>query len=443
MMRMKPWTLPVWFHSRYGGRAGGLRRLQHLLVSQWWSAERLRDWQLERLREVVGVAATTPYYREVFARIGLSDPRDLRSAADLEAVPELSRETVRDYLADLTLPRTDLVANHTGGSTGIPLKFYLDSATAFHEKPAANARPYCAAGYRLGEPMAVLWGMDRDVQTAGPWDRFVRRSIYGQVEFNAFAMTQKTFAELARALSRDQIGFVKGYAGALEEFSVFLKGEDPHHRPSVRAVFSEAETLDERRRSTIEGVFGARVFDIYGSREFGTIGFECGEHQGLHVNAEQLYVEVRRGEVLVTSLVNRGTVFLRYAIGDIAGELKSIPCPCGRSSPRLIHLGGRKSDNFVARDGKRVHGEMVTHLFYNCKAVEKFQIVQKSPESFVIRYVTRNPDAAVHEIEGVRAALGEHFGYPLEFTLEHHADLGRSASGKFRFTISEVQDREV
>ena len=103
-----------------------------------------------------------------------------------------------------------------------------------------------------------------------------------------------------------------------------------------RPSFREAERLDEFRREAIERAFRTKVFNYYGCREFGTIAVECGEHNGLHMNFEQLYAEIAEDRrALVTSFMNLGTVFIRYEIGDSAEGVLAEACRCGRHSHRL------------------------------------------------------------------------------------------------------------
>ncbi len=77
---------------------------------------------------------------------------------------------------------------------------------------------------------------------------------------------------------------------------------------------------------------------------------ECGPGTGYHTNPDHVLVEVvdpesgkvlgegEKGEVVVTMLDGRGTVFLRFRTGDIAtGGITTEPCPhCKRTVPRIM-----------------------------------------------------------------------------------------------------------
>jgi len=74
--------------------------------------ERLETMRDRRIRNIVAYAArTVPYYREMFAREGI-DPRRIRSAADLDRLPVLNKEMVREhprrFIADAPAARNSL-----------------------------------------------------------------------------------------------------------------------------------------------------------------------------------------------------------------------------------------------------------------------------------------------------------------------------------------------
>ena len=96
------------------------------------SAEHVHAARDARVRETVRYAArTVPYYREVFPRLGI-DPRDVRTAVDLDRLPLLDKDTVRrDPERFLSTSRRARGALEfvTSGSTGAPLRVYHDGGS--------------------------------------------------------------------------------------------------------------------------------------------------------------------------------------------------------------------------------------------------------------------------------------------------------------------------
>ena len=147
--------------QRYGGRFEEFRDL--LEESQWWDAQKMRDWQDERLRAVVRHADEhVPYYRELFRHHGI-DAQKFRGQEDLPRIPVLTRETVQRRAEELKSKRPEdrkLTEGHTSGTTGSPLQIYY-SEDMITMNYAVMDRQYRWAGARLqrgGDRGAVVRG---------------------------------------------------------------------------------------------------------------------------------------------------------------------------------------------------------------------------------------------------------------------------------------------
>src|SRR5262249_23980294 len=141
----------------------------------------------------------------------------------------------------------------------------------------------------------------------------------------------------------------------------------------------------------------APVFETYGSREFMLIGAECDRHQGLHLTAEHLLVEIlddagrptpegEEGNVVVTDLFNYGMPFIRYVTRDRAVAPRGA-CSCGGGLPLLAKVVGRQLDILSTPDGRRIPGEFFPHLLKDFPAIRRFQVVQAVPNRIQLRLV--------------------------------------------------------
>ena len=103
----------------------------------------------------------------------------------------------------------------------------------------------------------------------------------------------------------------------------------------------------------LEALWGAKVFSTYASSETITTFCECTAQQGGHLHPDLGIVEIvdeaghplppgEAGEVVVTPLQMEGMPLLRFKTGDISFLLTE-PCSCGRNTPRLGPIIGRKN----------------------------------------------------------------------------------------------------
>jgi len=97
--------------------------------SQFYSPEKIEQLQKEKLQKLLLHSyKNVPYYREVFKERNLK-PEHITSSRDLEKLPILTKEIIRTKQKDLiaqNIPPRKLSKQHTGGSTGEPLSFYID-----------------------------------------------------------------------------------------------------------------------------------------------------------------------------------------------------------------------------------------------------------------------------------------------------------------------------
>lgn len=417
-----------------------------LECSQWLEPTALEQLQLEALRRLLAHAfAQCPYYREAWTQQGL-DPHGVRSSRDFQAWPVIDREVIRQHRLQMRarVPGLRLLAKSTGGSSGVPLQFDLDT-DSHDRRTAAWHRGYAWAGAELGRKELYLWGAPVGRQS---WPRrckeYLYQRLYRRRMLNAFDFGEATVPLFLKRLNRYRPDTIVAYTTPLYLFARALheRGLRPF---SPRAVIVGAEKLYPFQRAMIESVFQAPVFETYGSREFMLIGAECDRHEGLHLTAEHLLVEVlddagrptadgEEGDVVVTDLYNYGMPFVRYATGDraVAGWKQ---CSCGRSLPLLRRVVGRRLDALQTPDGRLIAGEFFPHLLKDYPAVRQFQVTQERPDRVELRVVVREPwrQADRHAIADAAGAI---LGPATRLDIVPVADIPLTPAGKHRVVVN-------
>src|SRR5690606_32255662 len=190
-----------------------------------------------------------------------------------------------------TAPGLRLITKATGGSSGVPLTFDLDTVSNDRRMAAWN-RGYGWAGAEPGTRQWYLWGVPPDATAhwrklkGRLYDRFHRRTVE-----NCFDLSTAALESYTESLARTRPDAIVAYTGALYSLARMLdaRGIRPF---TPTSIVVGAEKLHDFQRDLIERVCEAPVFETYGSREFMLIGAECEHHDGLHVTAENLIVEV-------------------------------------------------------------------------------------------------------------------------------------------------------
>jgi phenylacetate-CoA ligase len=152
---------------------------------------------------------------------------------------------------------------------------------------------------------------------------------------------------------------------------------------SLRVGFVAAEMLPESLRSQLEKGFGMGIRQGYGTADIGCLGYECVERNGFHIPDDKIVeiVDPRTGKTLGPGKVGEvvGTTFnkvyplIRFGTGDLS-LLTQDPCPCGRTSPRLVKILGRVDQATKVR-GLFIHPGQVKEVIARYPQIEKYRMV--------------------------------------------------------------------
>ncbi len=337
-----------------------------------------------------------------------------------------------------TEPRSKLLNHATGGSSGTPTRFFI-TVDSYDWRCAASERAYSWAGHRLGEKTLFLWGAPvgksqvfKSAKISAY--RWMRRELV----IPTFAQTTELWEKTLRSILWFKPKFIVGYVSSLEEFAQFLIAREVTVK-GVVAVIAAAEPVHQRTYRLVNQAFNAPLFNNYGSREFMSIASECSQRNGLHINAENLFVETefpsaeRPSEFLITDLHNYGMPFIRYRIGDL-GRLSNDVCPCGRGLPLLRSIEGRVLEVLRTRSGRVVPGELFPHIFKEIPEIREFQVRQDSLEEIVVFLVLSRP-LGVGSQTLIESEISKAFGQTTRISLRPVEAIPRTASGKRLVTL--------
>jgi len=420
-------------------------RYREMRALETASCDETSAYQERKLRELLSAAATAPYYKEVFDSHGV-DPQTFR-LSDLASLPFLTKDVIQNRELDLLIPgATGRYENYSGGSTGIPIRFHQDYRYRV-AMSAVTRRSNELAGAFPGARVAKLWGAPQDRRQIEGWSGKTRLWLLNMRYYDTFDMGHERMEAYHQAMEKFQPDLIQAYASSIYLLARYLREKGIRPKYPRKSIITAAEKLFPHMRAEVEGVFGVPVFDRYGSREVSAMAAECECHSGMHVQMPGYIVETidpvtgkpveeTTGEIAVTVLNNFAMPFLRYRIGDL-GIMTRAKCACGNNYNRLREIVGRTSDNFLLPDGRIIHGEYFTHLFYGRSEVKQFQFVQESLDRFTLRVVPGPgySDQVVADLErGIREVIGGHASLSIEVPDE----IPKTSSGKHRFTISNL-----
>ncbi|MFA9613199.1 MAG: phenylacetate--CoA ligase family protein [Deltaproteobacteria bacterium] len=180
-----------------------------------------------------------------------------------------------------------------------------------------------------------------------------------------------------------------GYVGVPSFLQAIIEraeqeGKDFRRDFSLQIAVTAGEMLTAASRNRLEEDYGILVRQFLATADVGGIAYECGEKNGMHF-ADYRVIEVvdpetgkqlgpgQVGEVVVTLLENPVYPLIRFGTGDLS-YYEEEPCPCGRTSPRLMKLVGRV-DQVTKVRGMFIHPSQVEEVIAAFPEIQTAQAV--------------------------------------------------------------------
>jgi len=417
-----------------------------LIKNQWKPYQELVSEQEKALRKMIAYAyQNVPYYHDLFKCLQLK-PEDIKTIKDLERLPILTKEIIKknwDKFIPKNIDKIRYSIRSTGGSTGAPFKYRLDRYNHMFGV-AINYRGWSYGGYNLDDKVVVLGGASVGVSKKPKVMRKIDAIVRNRRYLSSFDMDTSSMKSYVETINRFKPKYMYGYASSFYFFANWLE-QNKLEVFSPKAIFTTAEKLFPHMRKKIETVFNTQVYDTYGLNDGCVSAFECSEHTGLHIDTERAVMEIvdddghqmqeGKGKIIATSLYNFSLPFIRYDTGDI-GHITGDKCGCGREYRLLKEVVGRQQEILQTPDGKYIHGEFFTHIFWEIEHVKEFQVIQETLDTIVIKIV---PEEGFDEksLEIIRKMIGERSrNWNIEFKLVDTIE--RTNAGKYKFVINKM-----
>jgi phenylacetate-CoA ligase len=246
----------------------------------------------------------------------------------------------------------------TSGTTGKPSYVPLTDAD-LESWVTASARSYAASGVQRGQRIVSTYNAGPFVAGAA-LDAFER---IGLVHIPVGTGNSERLLLAVRLLEPEAVVLTPSYAAYLVETAAERDVDLRTSSVEYVLVAGEPGGGEPAFRARLEQGWGAKVTEAMGVGDIGPSLFgECEEQNGMHLGARGfVHVELidpdsggaiepedgAAGELVLTHLRHRAAPLLRFRTRDQV-EVRTDPCGCGRTAPRLRCLG-RTDDMLIVR----------------------------------------------------------------------------------------------
>ena len=441
--------IPIWAFKE---KTPYLKFLKYLEQSQFYSLERLKQIQFEKLQKLLSHAyENCPYYYDLFNKSGFS-LTGIRSLNDIGKIPLLTKNDIRTHKSRMiatNISKKKLIPKKTSGSSGVPLELFIDF-NCNEWRRAVTIRNDQWSGWRLSEGKALIWGNPPYKQNKRIYLRnfLLERCFY----LDALNINEAAIMQFLSKIKKLNPTLLLGHAHSLYLFAQFLEKNLLIGEISFKGIISAAMILHDWQRKKLEQILNCKVFNRYGCEEVSLIASECQSHEGLHINMDSLLVEFikdgrpalpgEEASVVITDLMNYGMPFIRYKVGDIA-VLSDKQCTCGRHMPLIEKVIGRDADYIITPEHKLISGISLTdHFVFKIPGLAQLQIIQDRINHLTFKIVKDNT-FNIESKKIINDTVIKFFGNNMTFDINFVKDIPQEKSGKYRFVISRVKADEI
>ncbi|HEX2105749.1 MAG TPA: AMP-binding protein [Solirubrobacteraceae bacterium] len=306
------------------------------------------------------------FYRDKLAAAGAASAADAGGLADIARLPFTEKPEIRATCtpenpigAHLCAAPEEIVRIYsTSGTTGTPSYIPL-TAGDLDNWVTGSARSYAASGIAAGQRIVSTYN-------AGPFAAGAALASFERIGLCHIPVGTGNSERLMRAIEllRPQAAVLTpSYAAYLVEWAADRDVDLRASSVERVLVAGEPGGGEPAFRASLEVGWGARVTEAMGIGDIGvSLWGECEQQDGMHLGARgfvhaelidpgtgaaRAIADGAAGELVLTHLRHRAAPLLRFRTRDHV-EVKTSPCPCGRTGPRLRCIG-RTDDMLIVR----------------------------------------------------------------------------------------------
>lgn len=359
------------------------RTLRFLIESDTWSHEQYRHYQDRKLSALLNLAIrNVPHYARYLRYLN-------RPAFEiLNNIEPVTKDEIQRDLERFILPEKVRGGHYiafTGGSSGHPLKMYLNNDVAAIEW-AFMIVQWMRVGYRPGDKRVSF----RGVEFREKRESTVRQNpVYNEILLSPFDMADTDLSEYVDVIRKQKPKFLRGYPSAMAILAMYIDQNNISDLPSINALLCGSESFTEGQRQLLERVFNTRFYSWYGMTEKVVLAGECEKSSRYHIFPQYGITEIinsrgnlssnpgSEGEIVGTGFLNRAMPFIRYRLEDFASITGNRCELCGRNHLQLSKVvGHRVQDVIVSKSGSLISMTAINMHDLTFDHVSQFQFRQ-------------------------------------------------------------------
>jgi phenylacetate-CoA ligase len=409
-----------------------------------WDREHIAAYQLKELRRTLHHAnAYCPYYQEIFARARFR-PEQLRTFEDLEACPFLEKADLlehRERMVSSAFPARSRLFITTGGSTGVPVGFYLQKGISRPKEQAFLETMWKRGGYQDGARLALLRGYVTSSKAEG------RIASYDATRnwllLSSYHLTLERVPSYVAELEKFRPELLYVYPSAALQLAEYMTQSGIEWRIPLKGILCGSERITLPQKRILEKVFKCRAFSWYGHSERVVLAAEGRRSDFLYFVPQYGYVEFGPRnpdglqEIIGTSFHNLAMPLIRYRTGDYARVVER-ENNLEYAWPAVFEIAGREQEFLVSATGRKIsltafnmHDDVFEGLF-------AVQFYQEEPGRAEFRFIP-GPHFEPARIQLINESIRRKLGDDFSVALKAVDQVEKTSAGKHKWLVSAIR----
>ncbi|KGN83586.1 phenylacetate--CoA ligase family protein [Porphyromonas gulae] len=431
---------------------GAWGQIRALRAVRGKSVAEIEAYQFRELKRLIRFAwEHIPFYRSYWEQHGFS-PERLRQLRDFSLIPCIDKEIVRAHYEEM-VPRGyglhRLTKVTSGGTTGVPLNFYLNQSVAHGRELVHQPWTYwTTCRYKLGIDRVVI------LRGARVPDALVRQGIYWHKShgyrgrgllMSSFHLTEATYSRYIEQIRRLSPKFIVAYPSCLTVLCSLMKKHGEAALGGLRGVICSSEMVYDWQRNLVREVLGVEIYSFYGHSEKSVSAIPDDRHRMLFEPSygfcefldEDLNAVDTAGavaQIVSTGFQNYYMPFIRYKTSDYVRVGDHPPLGFTHIAQEIV---GRAQDFVYDRDGNMLPFTCSDMAVWNINGVEAYQYLQYEYGKLLL-HLEVNDDFDTADLPKIQAEA-EYIFSNCRIEIELVDKIERTVSGKFRYFVQAIK----
>ena len=386
------------------------RDTEYLILSaDNWSKLEIENYQLKKLKEQINTAYTKcAAYKKLYDDAGI-DVSSLKRLEDFRVLPFIDKTFINNNIDELLLidkNNADVDYITTGGTSGIPLTFYINAGRSQIEY-AYLVDGWRKSGFKLGDVKAVFRGKVTGVKNG---ENRSYDPIFNEHYYSSFHTSDNDMEKYIDHLKSLKQCFLHVYPSSVYQLARYVK-KNNISITNVKAILAESENVYPEQRKFVESVFNCRYVSSYGHTEKLVAAGECEHSSNYHVWPTYGYFELideqgdvitkqgEVGEIVGTGFMNTAMPFIRYKTGDYAEYVSDHCGKCKRNHLIIKDIRGHNiQEHLVTNESNMIPWSAINMHDDTFDDVLKYQFYQDTPGKAIIKVVVNENFSDIQKV---------------------------------------------